>query len=430
MRYTDLSELMLHQIWLWQWRLPEILHSVDGRAVRVIQPGWWRYGVGPDIQRAIFIIDNTRICGDIELHLRTDGWWTHGHHRDPRYARVVLHVVLESSRRPVFHLAHSAAIPEVALAAYLSENDLAAFPRQSFPDRRPLAPMCGTHLAGQTESERIWCVRALGIAYLHRRAMQYHRTLHRGVAPVACLYSGLMRGLGSGATRIWMETLARMWPWEALRMRVHTEGRFHTLRALWASFCELAGPRWGPYRPAQHPLRRLAWIVLLADRTDEDPLRSLLTWVHTLGSVPVSAMPQVARDWHRLTRTMTALRWSGPQIRVGDGSPLSRTHRLVGHHRWTTLWWNVVVPVSVAIRYADPNEMVIPEPVLRMPTGPMEIDWIQRAMRRRWGAMMPPTAYRDPLVQLGIHELFRYVCNTPTRSCFRCPLAVGAASGK
>jgi hypothetical protein len=39
-----------------------------------------------------------RTGGDVELHLRTDGWTAHGHDQDPRYNGVVLHVVVTPPR--------------------------------------------------------------------------------------------------------------------------------------------------------------------------------------------------------------------------------------------------------------------------------------------------------------------------------------------
>src|SRR5919199_844755 len=49
---------------------------------------------GPDYQDAILAWDEREvISGDVEFHARSSDWYRHGHDRDPRYNRVVLHVV-------------------------------------------------------------------------------------------------------------------------------------------------------------------------------------------------------------------------------------------------------------------------------------------------------------------------------------------------
>jgi len=49
---------------------------------------------GPDYQDALLARqDREIIAGDIEFHVASADWYTHGHHLDPHYNRVVLHVV-------------------------------------------------------------------------------------------------------------------------------------------------------------------------------------------------------------------------------------------------------------------------------------------------------------------------------------------------
>ena len=50
---------------------------------------------GPDFRDAIVTTeDGELIFGDVELHLRARDWYGHGHHSDPNYNGVVLHVVV------------------------------------------------------------------------------------------------------------------------------------------------------------------------------------------------------------------------------------------------------------------------------------------------------------------------------------------------
>lgn len=82
-------------------RLPRSIPLVttDGHAVDVIHLGTWTHGFGPDFRDAIISIDNEpALTGSVEIHQRTKGWEEHGHHLDPRYNDVVLHVVGRDDR--------------------------------------------------------------------------------------------------------------------------------------------------------------------------------------------------------------------------------------------------------------------------------------------------------------------------------------------
>jgi hypothetical protein len=52
--------------------------------------------------------------GDVELHLQQRSWLEHGHQWDPRYNRVILHVTIDGSNRPVA-VDQSRRIPTVPL---------------------------------------------------------------------------------------------------------------------------------------------------------------------------------------------------------------------------------------------------------------------------------------------------------------------------
>ena len=86
-------EAALQQAWA-QGPLPQPLRCRDGEPLRVIFRGRANSGPGPDFLDAVFLgPDRHPFGGDVELHRRPSDWWAHGHHRDPAYARVVLHVV-------------------------------------------------------------------------------------------------------------------------------------------------------------------------------------------------------------------------------------------------------------------------------------------------------------------------------------------------
>ena len=91
------SERFLQIVWNEQ-RLRGDLRTVDGRAVEVLAPGTWNVEAGPDFRSAVVRLDGQTRSGDVEVHRAAADWWSHGHHQDPLYRNVILHVVWESER--------------------------------------------------------------------------------------------------------------------------------------------------------------------------------------------------------------------------------------------------------------------------------------------------------------------------------------------
>ncbi len=94
------GELELQRRWAeGRWPAPWLTPERGGAPLRVHFAGRWNRAAGPDFRGAILLDGAGRARrGDIELHRRPGGWRSHGHHRDPAYARVLLHLVGELGR--------------------------------------------------------------------------------------------------------------------------------------------------------------------------------------------------------------------------------------------------------------------------------------------------------------------------------------------
>ncbi len=68
-------------------------HLADGRRLRVLRPGTWNREAGPDFLDAEIEIGGVLRRGAIEIHVDEGEWRRHGHHLDPAYREVILHVV-------------------------------------------------------------------------------------------------------------------------------------------------------------------------------------------------------------------------------------------------------------------------------------------------------------------------------------------------
>jgi hypothetical protein len=97
----------------WALAPGSVLPLSNGGSVRVLFLGYPGGSMGPDVRDAVLdlssslcsIVDSElqsdppeKQVGDIEFHIRASDWEIHQHHTDPRYNRVILHVVLVCDR--------------------------------------------------------------------------------------------------------------------------------------------------------------------------------------------------------------------------------------------------------------------------------------------------------------------------------------------
>ena len=85
-------EGFLYRIWS-EEGFVRALQTVDGRQVELRFRGTRNYDAGPDFLDAVITLDGRTVRGDVEIHPVAGDWFNHNHHKDPRYNRVVLHVV-------------------------------------------------------------------------------------------------------------------------------------------------------------------------------------------------------------------------------------------------------------------------------------------------------------------------------------------------
>lgn len=124
-----ISEELLQYIW--QSGLFNQLHltTITGEPVTILKRGQLNRNAGPDFTAAHIRIGGVEWAGNVELHYRTSDWRRHGHHRNPRYDNVILHVVFEHDSpwtgAPCLELQHY--IPKMLLQRYSTLKESAAF---------------------------------------------------------------------------------------------------------------------------------------------------------------------------------------------------------------------------------------------------------------------------------------------------------------
>jgi len=80
---------------IWKNRLyVEMSHTTTcGCDLEIIDPGEQNFHAGPDFFNARIRLDRIIWAGNVEVHVQASDWYRHGHHLDPGYNNVILHVV-------------------------------------------------------------------------------------------------------------------------------------------------------------------------------------------------------------------------------------------------------------------------------------------------------------------------------------------------
>ncbi len=260
------TEALLHDLWAGQRFPASALVTRQGAPVRALHRGRRGRGPGPDFRGAVIAgPSGLTLRGDVELHVRASEFRAHGHHRDPAYDSVVLHVVFEDDVGADTTLRCGRAVPVIALAPWvarrageiqrwLARPALWLEPCHDAPER--LGP---EGLASALD--------ALGDARFERRAAELREAAGRD-GPEQALYAAYLEGLAYGGDRDAMRALAQRLPWrEALRLSGGNRAALATL--FLRSARSLRGPGAPPPRGRPHndPARRLEGLAVLLARS-------------------------------------------------------------------------------------------------------------------------------------------------------------------
>ena len=109
---------------VWQNRLTgrADLVTEEGEPIKIIYPGRINDDRGADLLDAVIATSQGLIKGDIEVHVRSSGWWAHGHHLDPTYNRVILHVVFWHDTETAINLQNGQRVPTLALQKFINNQ--------------------------------------------------------------------------------------------------------------------------------------------------------------------------------------------------------------------------------------------------------------------------------------------------------------------
>jgi hypothetical protein len=355
------------------------LTTEQGEPVEIIYPGRRNNGPGADYQDAVITTGGRLIKGDIEVHVRSGDWWSHRHHLDPAYNRVVLHVVMWHDREAPTNLCNGDTVPVLALStskdASLEKGSIVPFPSVlSTPCARGISGIAMERLAGFLDR--------VGDARFLARAAEFQADL-AGKDDGQVLYRGIMGALGYSRNKMACLELADRLPLvklESMASGKYSDGECITrlqalligtagllpsqrgsgyfrdglahgyigkLERLWSSHrggCEMSADMWhlSCTRPYNSPLRRLAAMSYLITRYREEGLLAGL-WGRYVVDAPS------CQGWHRMEEALLvgADDYWGCHLDFGADS-LTTSPTVLGEGRASDIMVNVLLPFTYA----------------------------------------------------------------------------------
>jgi hypothetical protein len=293
-RAERIPEIALSAAWH-TGQIAENLLTVEGDPVQVVHRGTWTHGLGPDFADALLLFNERELrSGAVEMHLETRGWQEHGHHLDPSYNKVILHVV---ARHDGSHTRRAdgglAPVVEVSLP------DISHLPMAMLDWDRVGGAVCAPQLTRSSPARLRDILHTLGDTRLSVRAAQIEALL-LDLPPTEVLWRAILVGLGYSRNQEPMRRLAEQMPLatlEDLRLTRSASMRFHLTLGLL-----LGASGFLPLSPSESHLIKLE---------PHEVTEVELAW-HALGS-----------PWHM--DQLHASEWDRVRVRPAN-HPLPRLH--------------------------------------------------------------------------------------------------------
>ena len=282
------------------WLSGRLSHFSDdsGHSIQVICPGRGSTRGGCDFQDVVIKIDGEKTVGDVEVHLTSDLWQRHGHHRDAAYNGVILHVSMWQRGSLPVRLQDGRILPTVILGQYIKIGRNLLQSISGSPHQRcPSLQHAGRHMDGII-------VRA-GLARFEQKSAAFAQAFKED-DPRQVLYRGVCRALGYSRNVKPFETLAGRVTADMIRKNtigslpakhvllmgaaglqpaikgelsyIAEHSQIAGARAEWRHILQQVRPMnildwsFAFIRPSNHPVRRIAGLCHLLHRHEEGGL--------------------------------------------------------------------------------------------------------------------------------------------------------------
>jgi hypothetical protein len=463
-----LPETEIHRIWEHGFPSEGLLFTSDGLSVRILSPGRANQDGGPDFTGARIQIDGRLYTGDVEIHRTPHDWRQHGHHTDPHYNRVILHVVVDGNRSaPPTRTASKRIVPLLILRVHLREK---TWPTRYVPDERPSAagsfrlPCAESPLSVSSTTLRKRLLR-LGWERLKQRSheledrltfilMEEHGTSydsHELLSESAwrqLFYEGVMEGLGFAKNRKAFRTLAESLPLRLLqqfqlqdnevmqailfgaagllpssRGLPHKESRLivRRLRRRWRALRHMirrpllneADWLFFRLRPVNFPTARLAVMSFLLPALFRDDCLRRIFGCFAEGAPSARKRLQVLRNMFVIHPDEY---WGG---HLDFWSPVSSRGIALGTGRIDTIILHLVLPATILRAQLTGNRALATRArAIALALSPLPSNGITRMMEH--DLLRGRAGFRAAIVRQGMMHLWKEYCRK--KRCGECPM--------
>jgi len=358
------TEADLSRLWQDQTFPPQALVSGDGEKLRVIYRGRRGGGTGPDFRDALIAAPRGLLRGDVELHVRSSDFRRHGHHLDPAYAGVVLHLVFRDDEGRPTPLSGGGCAPVAALADWVQGRaaEIVRWLERPALWREP----CFSALGRQGPPTVAATLDRLGDMRFRRKTAATAARLREigggqsEIGTVAAeadelLWQGLLEALAYGGARETFRLLALRLPWSRLRERLSplpaSVRAVEAQRLLGEAAAGLPGLPSAACRPGNSAERRLKGAAALAARLA--PKGLLAEFAELLDATPAGEAEDGARNSKGETRKRRGATRAGVSS-FGSGAAQRMidaltVRGLIGRGRAVEIAANAVLPCLAAL---------------------------------------------------------------------------------
>lgn len=423
---------------LWQSHLVRYLVADTGEWLHIIFPGRISNSGGCDFKDAVFGLNGRIVSGDVEVHIKSSQWHSHGHHQDPKYNNIVLHVVWQQDSQTPTLLQNGQAIPTICLGSFITNplDKLANLPANA----SSFCPEVGRHSNSNSLNKLLI---AAGVKRFKVKTALFRKALNKEDAGQV-VYRGIARALGYAQNSGPCQELAQRLPVGKLIINENPTDDFYRQALLLGHAGLLPSQRHRPIkdreaaklekiwrsagitktmketdwcffrvRPDNFPTRRLIALGCLISRYQKTGLlRCILKMIKEAPS---------GTEHHRMESGLAVAGHGYWQNHFDFGIVTGRTSALIGYEKASAIVINTVLPFAAAWAELDSDSKLKKKAdgiYRRYPvTGDNELTRFMKQQLR-----IRPDIRLSACQQQGLIHLFNAYCRC--RNCSQCPVTL------
>ena len=249
-----MREILFQRVWHNCLFNHDKLVTTCGKSVQIISGGDLNHADGPDFSNARIRMNDLAHFGSVELHIHCSDWYAHGHHLDPKYNNVILHVVLYPDNACPVQLEDGTSAPTLILQTDLHAQWQTSLFRARHRETIPCAAFSDRLNPDALKTQ----LQTAALEYFEEKRRELLNHYEVGLPPSAAflkmLFIGWCEGLGIPnnrdpmkdlSTKLWSVVAGSYGKWPALKSEVarqsKTDDSFRRNAAMQNLFLEIAG---------------------------------------------------------------------------------------------------------------------------------------------------------------------------------------------